>query len=158
MFLQIYTDGTVIDSEGVHRLRAADLKPIVDLVQSGDLTRSRAHCGHPATDYIEYVNVVVYERRLGRLMAHSLSYSGNTQGCDHAIHHLHTTLENLQIKLSRNAGGAQVPVGSSGNAVPMAPAGGAVRAKALDRQPGAPPVNPGQPGAVIPLSPADSSR
>ena len=68
----------------------------------------------------------MYERRFGRLMAHSLSYSGNPQGCDHVIRHLHTALENLQAKLSRNAGGAQVPVGSSGNAVPMAPAGGAV--------------------------------
>ena len=68
MFLQIFTDGTVIDSEGVHHLRAADLKPIMDLVQSGDLTRTRGHCGAPATDFIEYVNVVVYERRLGRLI------------------------------------------------------------------------------------------
>ena len=120
MFLQIFTDGTVIDSEGVHHLRPADLKPIMDLVQSGDLTRARGHCGAPATDFIEYVNVVVYERRLGRLTAHSLSYSGNTQGCDHAVRHLHTTLENLQMKLSRSTGGAAVPVGASGNARPHA--------------------------------------
>ena len=67
MFLQVFADGTVIDSEGVHRLRAADLKPIMELVQSGELTRTRGHCGAPATDFIEYVNVVIYERRLGRL-------------------------------------------------------------------------------------------
>ena len=31
MFLQIFADGTVVDSEGVHRIRAADLRPIVDI-------------------------------------------------------------------------------------------------------------------------------
>ncbi len=160
MFLQIFTDGTVIDSEGVHHLRAADLKPIVDLVQSGDLTRTRGHCGAPATDFIEYVNVVVYERRLGRLMAHSLSYSGNTQGCDHAVRHLHTTLESLQVKLSRHSGGSQVPVGSTGNPLPLSPVPGPASTPALDHQPAPPAVNPGQaaPGGVIPLTPVDSSR
>ncbi len=110
MFLQIFADGTVIDSEGVHHLRQADLKPILDLLQSGDLTRTRGHCGAPATDFIDYVNIVVYERRLGRLWAHTLSYSGNPQGCDHAVRHLHTTLETLQTKLSRNTAGTPAPV------------------------------------------------
>ncbi len=123
MFMQIFTDGTVIDSEGVHHLRPADLKPIFDLVQSGDLTRTHGHCGSPATDFVEYVHVVVYERRLGRLMAHSLSYSGNTQGCDHAVRHLHTTIENLQMKLSRTPGGSQPAAGSPGGSpVPVGPA------------------------------------
>jgi hypothetical protein len=160
MFLQIFADGTVIDSEGVHHLRAADLKPIIDLVQSGDLTRTRGHCGAPATDFIEYVNVVVYERRLGRLMAHSLSYSGNTQGCDHAVRHLHTTLENLQVKLSRHSGGSQAPVGSAGNPLPLSPITGPGSTPALDHQPAPPAVSPGQPpqGGVIPLTPIDSSR
>ena len=83
MFLQIFADGTVIDSEGVHHVRPADLKPIVEAVQSGELYRLRGHCGAPSTDFIEYVHIVVYERRLGRLQAHSFSYSGNPQGCDH---------------------------------------------------------------------------
>ncbi len=159
MFLQVFTDGTVIDSEGVHRLRSADLKPIVELVQSGDLYKERGHCGAPGTDYIEYVNVVLYERRLGRLNAHSFSYSGNPQGCDNAIRHLHTTLENLQLKLSRSAGGAQTPVGTPGNAVPLTPAGPGTP-PAFDGQPAPPAVNPGQPapGGVIPLTPIDSSR
>jgi hypothetical protein len=160
MFLQIFTDGTVIDSEGVHHLRPADLKPIVDLVQSGDLTRTHGHCGAPATDFVEYVNIVVYERRLGRLWAHSLSYSGNTQGCDHAVRHLHTTLEGLQMKLSRNTGGAQMPAGTQGTPRPLAPVGGAGSPAPLDHQPPPPAVNPGQPasGGVIPLTPVDSSR
>ena len=104
MFLQVFADGTVIDSEGVHHLRAADLRPIVDAVQSGELYRLRGHCGAPSTDFIEYVHVVIYERRLGRLNAHSFSYSGNTQGCDQSIRQLHTVLENLQAKLSRQPG------------------------------------------------------
>ena len=104
MFLQVFADGTVIDSEGVHHLRAADLRPIVETVQSGELYRVRGHCGAPSTDFIEYVHVVIYERRLGRLNAHSFSYSGNGQGCDHAIRHLHTVLENVQAKLSRQPG------------------------------------------------------
>jgi hypothetical protein len=101
MFLQVFADGTVVDSEGVHHLRPTELKPIFDAVQSGDLYRLRGHCGAPSTDFIEYVHVVVYERRFGRLMAHSFSYSGNPQGCDHVIRHLHTALENVQSKLSR---------------------------------------------------------
>jgi hypothetical protein len=160
MFLQVFTDGTVIDSEGVHRLRSADLKPIMDVVQSGELYRARGHCGAPASDYIEYVNVVVYERRLGRLAAHSFSYSGNPQGCDNAIRQLHTTLENLQVKLSRHAGGNATPVGVSGNPLPISPITGPGSTPALDHQPAPPAVNPGQPssGAVIPLTPVDSSR
>ena len=66
MFLQVFADGTVVDSEGVHHLRAADLRSIVDSVQSGELYRVRGHCGAPSTDFIEYVHVVIYERRLGR--------------------------------------------------------------------------------------------
>ena len=41
-------------------------------------------------DFIEYVHVMIYERRLGRLNAHSFSYSGGYGwGRDHAIRHLH---------------------------------------------------------------------
>jgi hypothetical protein len=53
-------------------------------------------------------------------MAHSFSYSGNPQGCDHAIRHLHTALENLQARLTRqpvlqipNAEGSPRPLGAS---------------------------------------------
>ncbi len=173
MFLQIFADGTVVDSEGVHRVRAADLKPIVETVQSGELYRIRGHCGTPSTDFIEYVHVVIYERRLGRLNAHSFSYSGNPQGCDHAVRHLHTVLENLQAKISRQAGvtgaaggagagTAPTPVGPSSIVTPdassLTPAG-PVPSFGLrpGGQPNAPAVNPGS-GAVIPLTPIDPSH
>ena len=172
MFLQVFADGTVIDSEGVHRLRPSELKPITDAVQSGELYRLRGHCGAPATDFIEYVHIIVYERRFGRLMAHSFSYSGNPQGCDHAIRHLHTALENLQAKLSRppmiespGASAAPGPVGAS----PLVPA--ASSAYPLNAAP-APAIAPGRQGVlspvgspypaptgeVIPLTPAEPGR
>jgi hypothetical protein len=118
MFLQIFADGTVVDSEGVHHVRPTDLKPILDTIQGGELYRLRGHCGAPSTDFIDYIHILIYERRFGRLAAHSFSYSGNPQGCDHSLRHLHTTLENLQAKLSRPAvmesqgAGAMVPLGT----------------------------------------------
>jgi hypothetical protein len=164
MFLQVFADGTVIDSEGVHRLRAGDLKPIVDLVQTGDLFRMRGHCGAPATDFIDYVHIVIYERRFGRLMAHSFSYSGNTQGCDQSIQNLHTTVENLQVKLSRQAGARQ-PAGEASSApAPLSPSPAAESPDLgnpassfgpSSRRPAAPDANPGGTVNVIPLTPGD---
>lgn len=132
MFLQIFADGTVVDSEGVHHVRPADLRPIFESVQSGELYRLRGHCGAPSTDFIEYVHIVTYERRLGRLQAHSFSYSGNPQGCDHAIRHLHTAIENLQAKLSRPAATSPVTAAPA----PITPA----------------PTAPAPTGPAIPLS------
>jgi len=152
MFLQVFADGTVVDSEGVHHLRPAALKPILDTVQGGELYRLRGHCGAPPTDFVEYVHIIVYERRFGRLMAHSFSYSGNPQGCDHVIRHLHTALENLQANLSRQpviespaAAAAPSPVGDS----PVyRPSQAPVPATGPSRPPGTP----------IPSSPAGSPR
>jgi hypothetical protein len=174
MFLQVFADGTVIDSEGVHHIRGAELRPIVDAIQSGELYRVRGHCGAPPTDFIEYVHVVIYERRLGRLTAHWFSYSGNTQGCDQSIRQLHTTLENLQAKLSRQPtnlnpqGGvgnstAPLPLGPSANAVPEGSVpyhGDSVPGVAprADGQPSVPGVNPStgdSSGSVIPLTPVE---
>jgi len=169
MSLQIFSDGTVIDSEGVHRVRTADLRPIFEAVQSGELYRLRGHCGAPATDFIEYVHIIVYERRMGRLMAHAFSYSGNPQGCDHVVRHLHAALENLQQKLSRQptmdkpAATAPAPVGvspfltpSGGNPSFGGPASGTGAFPM--RQPAQPPANPAgsaSGGSVIPLTPLD---
>ena len=146
MFLQIFADGTVVDSEGVHHIRPADLKPIVDTVQSGDLYRLRGHCGAPSTDFIEYVHLVIYERRFGRLQAHSFSYSGNPQGCDHAIRHLHTALENLQAKLSRQPG-AESP--GTASAAPASP-GSDGRDAGADIGIGALPLQRGPGRALLP--------
>jgi hypothetical protein len=174
MFLQVFADGTVIDSEGAHHVRAADLRPILEVVQSGELYRLRGHCGAASTDFIEYVHVVIYERRLGRLSAHSFSYSGNTQGCDQSIRHLHTSLENLQAKLSRQPAVTSpgVGVGALSAPDPLGPAttltpGGSNplptgTAPTFGPRPGsrpnAPAVNPGADapsGTVIPLTPVD---
>jgi hypothetical protein len=136
MFLQVYADGTVIDSEGVHQVGQDVLKPIVEVLQSGELSRPKAHCGAPATDFVESVQVIVYERSLGRLRANSFSYSGNPQGCDNAIRHLHAALDNLQAKIVRTA-----PVGTSPGAagVPLS-------------QPAVPGPASGGSSTVIPLT------
>lgn len=135
MFLQVYADGTVIDSEGVHHVSPADLKPLTDTLQSGELYRLKGHCGSPPTDYVEQVYMVVYERSLGRLRATSFSHSGNPQGCDHSVRHLHAALDALQAKLSRSA----APISS--------------RSGSLSPVPSAPqPANVGG-GSSIPLTP-----
>jgi len=157
MFLEVFTDGTVIDSEGVHRIRPADLRPIVDAVQSGDLYRVRGHCGAPSTDFIEYVRVVIYERRLGRLSAHAFSYSGSTQGCDQSIRQLHTVLENLQAKLSRQVNPTQAgpaPTVNSLGSSPLPSGPAPAFGPHLGNHSTAPAINPGG-GAVIPLTPVD---
>ncbi|WP_406697102.1 hypothetical protein V5E97_39580 [Singulisphaera sp. Ch08] len=126
MVLQVYADGTVLDNEGTHHVSQTDLKPLIDLLASGDLFRVKGHCGAPATDFVEQVHVVAYERSLGRLRANAFSYSGNPQGCDHAVRHLHTVLEGLQAKLSRPAVASptSAPAGTgAGAASSFAPAG-----------------------------------
>jgi len=160
MFLQVFADGTVIDSEGVHRLSPADIKPIADLVASGDLSRNRGHCGAPSGDFIEDVQVIVYEKRLGRLSAQPFSYSGNPQDCDHSVKHLHTLIENLLLKLS---GQPALAAGSPADAAPALAAPAPVHQPT--HAPATPPGNaprlggaapapaPLQPsGPVIPLS------
>ncbi|WP_165230308.1 hypothetical protein [Aquisphaera insulae] len=155
MFLQVFSDGTVIDSEGVHHVSNADLKGVVDAIQSGELMRVRGHCGTPSNDFIDYVHIVIYERRMGRLQAHSFSYAGNPQGCDNGIKLLHTAMENLQTKLSR-------PATIAANAGEGHPAPAAAPAATASTAPfSAPPlpdpstpIRPSTGAAVIPLTPA----
>jgi hypothetical protein len=101
MFLQVYADGTVIDGEGVHQVGREGVKPVLDALQASELYRLKGHCGSPPTDFVEQVQMVVYERSLGRLRANAFSFSGNPQGCDHSVRHLQTVLDALQTKLSR---------------------------------------------------------
>jgi hypothetical protein len=162
MFLQVFADGTVIDSEGVHRLGSAEIRPLYEAIQSGEITRLRGHCGTPSNDFTEYVHLIVFERRMGRLQAHSFSYGGNPQGCESGLRTLHAALENIQAKLSRQPAAAGVPVGVSATPVPLpgpvsgpapgplpAATGGAAAPPLPD--PGAGPGAPN--GEVIPLTP-----
>lgn len=116
MFMEIFADGTVLDSEGVHRVRQADLNPVVEAIQNADFSRIRGHSGAPPTDFIDHVQIIVFDRRLGRLTAHPFSYSGNPQGSDHAVRHLHAALETLQLKLSQ----ARSPIAEAPPAAPDA--------------------------------------
>jgi hypothetical protein len=126
VFLQLFADGTVIDGEGVHRVGRAALKPVLDALQDTDLYRLRGHCGAPATDFTEYVHMVVFERNFGKLRANAFSYSGNIQGCDAGVRQLHNALDMLQTKLSRPATAAPAepaaaPPVNSANAIPLTP-------------------------------------
>ena len=47
MFLQVFADGTVLDSEGTHHVDSEALRPLVEAIQSSDLTRLKGHCGAP---------------------------------------------------------------------------------------------------------------
>jgi hypothetical protein len=107
----------VIDGSGVHRLPPNLLRPVVRAIQSGELGRFRGHCGGPPTNYLEHIQIIVYERSLGRLRANSFSYSGNPQGCDASLRQLHAALEEIQNKLN----GVATPAPAAGPATPAAP-------------------------------------
>lgn len=100
LFIQIYADGTVIDSEGVHRLPVSQIKQILAIIRGHDFSKIRGHCGKPAADFIENVQVVVYDRSMGRLRAHAFSYAGNPEGCDQGVAHLHKAVEDLIVQIS----------------------------------------------------------
>jgi hypothetical protein len=100
LFLQVYADGTVIDGTGTHRVGGDVMRPLIKVLQTGELGRFHGHCGGPPTNYLEHIQVIVYERNLGRLRANSFSYSGNPHGCDESLHKLHAALEEIQNKLN----------------------------------------------------------
>jgi hypothetical protein len=116
MFLHVFADGTVLDSEGVHRVSPEALRPLTEAIQATETSRPRGHCGGPPTDFIEHVHVVVYDRALGRLRATAFSYSGNPQGCDATVRQLQAAIEAFQAKL----GG---PTAASATASSTSPAG-----------------------------------
>lgn len=100
LFVQIYADGTVIDSEGVHRVPVSQIKQILAVIRGHDFSRIRGHCGQPSADFIENVQMVVYDRSMGRLRAHAFSYAGSPQGCDPSVAHLHKAVEDLIMQIA----------------------------------------------------------
>lgn len=100
LFLQIYADGTVIDSEGVHRLPTSQIRQIVSVIRGHDFARIKGHCGQPSADFVENVQMIVYDRSMGRLRAHAFSYAGNPEGCDPSVAHLHKAVEDLVLTLA----------------------------------------------------------
>ncbi len=148
MFMQVYADGTVIDSEGVHRASREALKPVMDVLRSGELMRVHGHCGGPPTDFVEEVHLTVYERRLGMLRANTFSFSGNPDGCDHSVKHLNAALDALQAKIAKPAGVATAAAPAAPTPVPA-------------HAPQTPDVNPAQrrrPRAAMPALPLEPGR
>ena len=109
-----------------------------------------------------------YERRLGRLQAHSFSYSGNPQGCDHVdpapAHGDRDAPDEAEPATGAGGNGRRLRAagepgdrrGGSDRTAPapmnMAPMGPAIPG----RSPALPSTSTG--GAVIPLTAADAGR
>lgn len=121
MFLQVYADGTVIDSEGVHPMGREAVRGLVAALEATDFARVR-HCGGPPTDFVESVQMVVFDRSFGRLRATSFSFSGNVQGCDPAVRRLQAALDALQNRVSTPAGSIAAPPGQPAPGVTPVPA------------------------------------
>ena len=100
MFLQVFADGTVLDTEGVHKLGREAIRPVAEALQGFDPARVPGHCGGPPTDFVEAIHLVVYDQSRGRLQANYLSCSGNTQGCDPGLRNLLAAVDALQMKLA----------------------------------------------------------
>ena len=122
MFLQVFSDGTVIDTEGVHRVDRELLRPLVLAMQAALQARVQGHCGSPSADFVQSMHVIMYERTMGRLRAQTFSYSGNPQGCDASIAQVHAALEAIQAKLSGQptvANSARSPQSTSPSPLPI---------------------------------------
>lgn len=100
MFLQIYADGTVIDTEGVHKVGPDVMRPLIEALRAADVGRIKGHCGGPPVDFVQQVMLTVYDQNRGRLQANHFSYSGNPQGCDPAIKRLQDAIDAVQARLS----------------------------------------------------------
>lgn len=162
MFLQIYADGTVIDSEGVHRVGADVMRPLIEALRAADVGRIKGHCGGPPVDYIQQVMLIVYDQNRGRLQANSFSYSGNLQGCDPAIKQLQDAIDAVQMRLSPAMGAASSASVGGLDRPPNVPMSGLPRVNPGDDLAPLPPVLsvPGDSGTVldppaIPLSPLE---
>lgn len=106
LFIQIYADGTVIDTEGVHRLPVSQIKSILSVIRGHDFSRVRGHCGQPSADFIENVQMIVYDRAMGKLRANAFSYTGDPKGCDASVAHLHKAVDELIMSMaSARSGG-----------------------------------------------------
>ena len=105
LFLQVFADGTVLDSEGVHRIDRESLIPLIRAIESADTSKLKGHCGGPPTDFVEQVHMVVYERTFRGLRANAFSYSGNPQGCDPSVKALQVAADALQARLAATTSG-----------------------------------------------------
>lgn len=100
MFLHVFADGTVMDSAGLHHSDPAQLDRLRDVLKDTPVDSLEGHCDGTAGDYLEVVYVILYQRAGGKIRARTLSYAGNTQGCDPALQKLQATLEGFQAHLS----------------------------------------------------------
>lgn len=123
MFLQVFADGTVLDSEGIHRVGPDALRPLVEALRNADVGRIKGHCGGPPTDFVEQVHLTVYDQSRGRLQANHFTYSGNPAGCDPSIRMLQDAIDAFQARLLGVPPTALSPTPETANeAAPIPPA------------------------------------
>ncbi len=151
MFLQIYADGTVIDTEGVHKVGGDVMRPLIEALRAADVGRIKGHCGGPPVDFVQQVLITVYDLNRGRLQANHFSYSGNPQGCDPAIQRLQQAIDAVQMGLTTGAAtGDPRPATARMIAPPSVPP-----ASANDAAPMPPPLGTPRVADSIPLSPLE---
>lgn len=124
MFIQVYADGTIIDSEGVHKVGPDVLRPLIEALRAAEVGRERPHCGGPPTDFIEQVYLTVYDRSRGRLQANHLTFSGNTQGCDAPLRNLQAAIDAVQSQVASPPTSASAASSTPNQPLGLAPAPG----------------------------------
>lgn len=147
MFLQVFADGTVLDSMGVHHVGPEALRPLVEALRKADVGRLQGHCGGPPTDFIEQVHLTVYDQNRGRLQANHFSFSGNPAGCDPAIRTLQAAIDAFQARLSGP------PLTAASPTPPAAHAPGMGAGDSAPTPPLAPPTAPDTTAKPITLTP-----
>lgn len=170
LFLQVYADGTVIDSEGVHHLPVSQIRQVLNVIRGHDFSRIKGHCGQPSADYVENVQMIVYDRSLGRLRAHAFSYSGNPNGCDDSVMHLHKAVEDLVLQIAGGKPGENISqvgpttiipeeaqVVGSGSTVGLSPVVESPNAQPVTTYGSAASSSNYQQGAVVPRIPAPTT-
>ena len=120
MFIEVFADGTVLDSEGVHRVGAG--QPPAD--RPGASSRaswlsSRVTAAVRRRISSSRCRSSTYDRYRGRLRATPFAFSGNPQGCDPAVKQLNDAIDAIQTKLAGPP--VSAPTGSTGAATQPSP-------------------------------------
>jgi hypothetical protein len=122
LFMHIFADGTVMDSNGLHHSDPAAFERLKDTLRETPLEQLERHTEGTASDYLEVVYLVAYQRAGTKLRAVPLSHAGNTSTAPPSLQRLHAALEAFQAHISSPVPGTpaaamSAPVGT-GSVVP----------------------------------------
>lgn len=100
LFLQVYADGTVMDSAGLHHADPARLGAVRDALAALPLDGLDHHYPGPAAGDLEVIQLIVYRRSKGKIQAVPVSYSGEPSGAPEEVRRLNEALEDFEIHLA----------------------------------------------------------